>query len=575
MNKRNLKLKRKEKGVYILMKPNIKNNEVAVFALGGLDEVGKNTYGIQFQDELIIIDAGIKFPEDDLLGIDYVIPDYSYLLENKDKIKGLFITHSHEDHIGGVPYLLKELNIPIYGSKLAIAMIRNKLSEHRLLRDAKLHEVTEDSVIKFRKLSVQFFHTNHSVAESFGIAVQTPYGHVVQTGDFKFDFTPPFGKDANLQKMAKIGEEGVITLLSDSTNAEITGFTDSEQVVNESINDLVENIDGRIIFASFASNLSRIQQVIRAARLSNRKVAVFGRSMINGIEIGRELGYIKEDPSIFIEANEINSYEPHEILILCTGSQGEPFAALSRIANGTHRQISIIPGDTVIFSSSPIPGNTNSVNNLINSLSEAGANIVHGKINNIHTSGHGAQQELKLMLRLMKPKFFVPIHGERRMQHEHQELAIQTGVKEENTFILDNGEILAFTEEYARRAGDFNAQDVYIDGKGIGDIGNVVLRDRRVLSNNGLVVVVATIDKNKRKILAGPDIISRGFIYMRESGDLIRSAQAVAEKSIQHSFGYKQINEYKLRNDLIEDLKKFLYTETERRPMILPVVLTK
>ena len=575
MKKRKIKLMRKEKGVYILMKPNIKNNEVAVFALGGLDEVGKNTYGIQFQDELIIIDAGIKFPEDDLLGIDYVIPDYSYLLENKDKIKGLFITHSHEDHIGGVPYLLKELNIPIYGSKLAIAMIRNKLSEHRLLRDAKLHEVTEDSVIKFRKLSVQFFHTNHSVAESFGIAVQTPYGHVVQTGDFKFDFTPPFGKDANLQKMAKIGEEGVITLLSDSTNAEVTGFTDSEQVVNESINDLVENIEGRIIFASFASNLSRIQQVIRAARLSNRKVAVFGRSMINGIEIGRELGYIKEDPSVFIDANKINSYEPHEILILCTGSQGEPFAALSRIANGTHRQISIIPGDTVIFSSSPIPGNTNSVNNLINSLSEAGANIVHGKINDIHTSGHGAQQELKLMLRLMKPKFFVPIHGERRMQHEHKELAVQTGVKEENTFILDNGEILAFTEDYARRAGDFNAQDVYIDGKGIGDIGNVVLRDRRVLSNNGLVVVVATIDKNKRKILAGPDIISRGFIYMRESGDLIRSAQTVAEKSIQNSFSYKQINEYKLRNDLIEDLKKFLYTETERRPMILPVVLTK
>jgi ribonuclease J len=556
------------------MKPNIKNNEVAVFAVGGLDEVGKNTYGIQFQDELIIIDAGIKFPEDDLLGIDYVIPDYSYLVENKEKIKGLFITHSHMDHIGGVPYLLKELNIPIYGSKLAIAMIRNSLDEHRMLRDAKLHEVTEDSVIKFRKLSVQFFHTNHSVAESFGIAVQTPYGHVVQTGDFKFDFTPPFGKHANLQKMAKIGEEGVIALLSDSTNAEIAGFTDSEQVVNDSINNLVENVEGRIIFASFASNLSRIQQVIRAARLSNRKVAVFGRSMVNGIETGRELGYIKEDPSIFIDAHEINNYEPHEILILCTGSQGEPFAALSRIANGTHRQISITPGDTVIFSSSPIPGNTNSVNNLINSLSEAGANIIHGKINNIHTSGHGAQQELKLMLRLMRPKFFTPIHGERRMQHEHVELAVNTGVDRDNTFILDNGEILAFTDKEARRAGDFNADAVYIDGKGIGDIGNVVLNDRRVLSDNGLVVVVATIDKSSRTILAGPDIISRGFIYMRESGDLIRSAQSVAEKSIQQSFSYKQINEYKMRNDLIEDLKKFLYTETERRPMILPVVLT-
>lgn len=556
------------------MKPNIKNNEVAVFALGGLDEIGKNTYAVQFQDELIIIDAGIKFPEDELLGIDYVIPDYSYLIEHKDKIKGLFITHNHLDHIGGIPYLLKEINVPIYGSKLAIAMIKNTLKEHNLLRDAKLHEVTEESIIKFRKLSVEFFHTNHSVAESFGIAVQTPYGYVVQTGDFKFDFTPPFGEHANLQKMAQIGEDGVIALLSDSTNAEIPGFTDSEKDVSDSILNIVENIEGRIIFASFASNLSRIQQVIQAARLTNRKVAVFGRSMVNGIDVGIDLGYIQEDPSIFIKAHEINKYDPSEVLMLCTGSQGEPFAALSRIANGTHRQISIIPGDTVMFSSSPIPGNTNSVNELTNQLLEAGAEIVHGKVNNIHTSGHGAQEELKLMLRLMKPKYFIPIHGERRMQHEHVDLAIKTGVEPENCFILDNGEIVAFTDQSARRAGQFKADDIYIDGSGIGDIGNIVLSDRRALSNNGLVVVVATIDVENRQILAGPDIISRGFIYMRESGDLIQRARSVAQKSLQHSFSYKHVNEYKMRNDLIEDLKRFLYAETERDPMILPVVLT-
>ncbi|MDN6195719.1 MAG: ribonuclease J, partial [Atopostipes suicloacalis] len=472
------------------------------------------------------------------------------------------------------PYLLKEINVPIYGSKLAIAMIKNNLKEHHLLRSAELHVINEDSIIKFRKLSVEFFHTNHSVAESFGIAVQTPYGYVVETGDFKFDFTPPFGEHANLQKMARIGEEGVITLLSDSTNAEIDGFTNSEKNVSESILGLVENIEGRIIFASFASNLSRIQQVIQAAKETGRKVAIFGRSMVSGVEVGIDLGYIKEDPSIFIKAHEIKKYPDNEILMLCTGSQGEPFAALSRIANGTHRQISIIPGDTVMFSSSPIPGNTNSVNNLINNLLEAGAEIIHGKVNNIHTSGHGAKEELKLMLRLMKPKYFMPIHGERRMQHEHVDLAVKTGVEEDNCFILDNGEVLSFTDKEARMAGTFRAGDVYIDGSGIGDIGSVVLSDRRALSNNGLVVVVATIDIKNRKVLAGPDIISRGFIYMRESEDLIRRAKKVAFESLSESFNYKHINEYKMRNDLIEDLKTFLYNETERDPMILPVVLT-
>ncbi|MCF8567591.1 ribonuclease J [Alicyclobacillus tolerans] len=549
-----------------------REGKVSIFSLGGLGEIGKNMYCVEYQDEIIVIDSGLKFPDDDMLGVDLVIPDTSYLLENQQKVKGVFLTHGHEDHIGAIPYVFKDLRAPIYGAPLTIELVKSKLEEHNLLRDNPLYTVSSDEEIHFAHLSVSFFRTTHSIPDSIGIVVHTPLGVVIHTGDFKFDFTP-VGPKAEISKISKLGQNGVLALLSDSTNSEKPGSTPSESSVRNGIEQIFDEADGRVLFATFASNVYRIQQAVEASISHNRRLCVVGRSMKKVFEISRKLGYINVPEQMIVDVQSVNRMPPSEVTILCTGSQGEPLSALSRIAQGRDKWIQISTGDTVVFSSSPIPGNTVNINRTINNLFRAGANVIYGSILDIHTSGHGHQEDLKLMLNLVKPKYFVPIHGEYRMQIQHSQLAQSVGVPAENIFIMDIGDVLEISSEDARVVEKISSGTVLVDGSGVGDVGNIVLRDRRLLAADGIIVIVVTVNMRERQLLSGPDIVTRGFVYMRDSEQLIRDAAKMIESLIQSMLAEDITSWGDWKYQISHELGKFLVEKTGRRPMVLPVIM--
>ena len=547
-------------------------NITKVFALGGLGEVGKNMYCVQNKDEIIIVDSGVMFPEDDLLGIDYVIPDYTYLKLNESKIKALLITHGHEDHIGSIPFLLQSVNIPkIYAPAQAKALIDKKLEEKNI-KYKNLIVYHENTKIKTKYFNIEFFRTTHSIPDSHGIAIHTPNGTIVMTGDFKIDLTP-IGPMSNIHKMARIGETGVRLLMSDSTNATIPGTSLSESVVDENLREIFSNEkENRIILATFASNIYRLKHIIEICRQNKRKVALFGRSMDTSIDIAIKCGYIK-DRKIIITPEEANRLKPSQVCLLCTGSQGEPLAALSRIANGSHKQIKLTPNDIVIFSSSPIPGNAASVAKTINKLYLKGVKVYTNGTTEIHSSGHGCQNELKLMIRLFKPEYFAPYHGEYRMLKTHCDLATTCDIPKENTFILENGDVINLTKDKVYKEGHVPADDIYVDGSRIGDVGNMVIKDRKLMSSNGILVIIANIDLANKKLLAKPMITTRGYILVNENEMLIKQIEKNAGNIIDKKLKAKNVNYADIKSELINGLMPFLADKTGRVPIILPIIM--
>ena len=547
-------------------------NKIKVMALGGLNEIGKNMTVIEYKDEIIVIDAGMSFPDDEMLGVDVVIPDISYLIKNKDKIKGIFITHGHEDHIGALPYILKKINIPIYGAKLSIGLIQVKLKEHKI-NNAKLNVVSPRDIIKLSHMEVEFIKNNHSIPDACSIAVHTDQGIIYHTGDFKIDLTPIDGEVMDIHRICELSKKGVLLLLADSTNAEQPGSTMSEKTVGAGLDDLFRKAsNSRIIVATFASNIHRLQQIINTAEKFNRKVAVSGRSMVNVVAVATELGYLNIPDNMLIDLNDISKYEDNEVVLITTGSQGEPMSALARMASAEHKKVEIKRGDLIIISAHPIPGNEKLISKVINSLFEKGAEVVYDE-SDIHVSGHAKQEELKLMHRLVRPKFFMPAHGEYRMLKIHAELAEELGMPSQNIFVNKTGDVLELDRNSAKVTGTIPTGHVLVDGLGVGDVGNIVLRDRKHLSEDGLMIVVVTISKEDGRVLAGPDIISRGFVYVRESEDLMDGAKNVI-KDVLRDCEDRNIKEWAyLKNNIKENLKEYLYQKTKRNPMILPIIM--
>ena len=546
-----------------------------VIALGGLEEIGKNMTVLEYGNDIIIIDCGLAFPEDDMLGIDLVIPDITYLAKNVEKIRGIVLTHGHEDHIGALPYVLKQLKVPVFGTLLTLGLLENKLREHKMLDKTTLHTVVPGEKVKLGEMVVEFIHTNHSIADSVALAIQTPVGMVIHTGDFKVDYTPIDGDIIDLQRFAELGSQGVLLLMSDSTNAERKGFTMSEKNVGKVFERIFEETPrNRIMVATFSSNIHRIQQIINAAYMYGRKVAIIGRSMVNAVKTASELDYLWVPPRTLIDINEIKNYRDEQLVIITTGSQGETMSALSRIANSEHKQVSVKPDDKIIISASAIPGNEKNVIRVVNELLKKGADVVYGGIEDIHVSGHARQEELKLMLALTKPKFFMPVHGEYMHLSSHRDLAISMGMDKKNIFVNKLGDVLELSKNEAKVTGTVPTGQVMVDGLGVGDVGNIVLRDRKHLSEDGLMVVVVSMEEETGQIVAGPDIISRGFVYVRESEGLMDGAREVVMKALQEC-EEKNITSWNYIKNLIKDtLKNYIWQKTKRSPMILPIIMS-